>query len=181
LGSLRNLVSRLLRWGVTTAAMRDGGALPVQQVEYLGKRASAVPWFPYGYHANIPVGELEVLASLLGVSEMRVALPGSPSRRPKTLAVGEVALYHPGTGSRFHLLANGDVSVTAGASAALFAASGAITLTPGAGQKVLVAGDLEVTGAATLGGVVTSAGKDISDSHLHSGVQTGAGNTGPPV
>lgn len=161
--------------------MRDSGALPVQQVTYLGKRATAALWFPYGVHANIPSGELGVLLSLLGVTEMRLALPGSPARRPKTLASGEVAFYHPPTGSRVHFLANGDVRVTAGASTVLIAASGAITLTPGAGQKVLVAGDLEVTGATTLGGVVTSAGKDISDSHVHSGVQTGGGNTGPPV
>lgn len=49
-------------------------------------------------------------------------------------------------------------------------ANGDIELNPT--TKVLVNGDFEVTGAATLGDTVTSNGKDISDTHTHDGSAT---------
>lgn len=72
-----------------------------------------------------------------------------------------------------------------------FSANG-IVLKPAAGKKVTVDGPLEVTGAAHVAGAVTGdgtavfqgnvtgAGKSLN-SHTHSGVTTGGGNTGPPT
>lgn len=41
--------------------------------------------------------------------------------------------------------------------------------------------DLDVAGSTGLGSTVTSNGKDISDTHKHSGVTTGGSNTGDPI
>ena len=46
--------------------------------------------------------------------------------------------------------------------------------------NVSIGGTLGVSGATSLAGV-TSNGKNISDTHKHSGVQTGGGNTGNPI
>lgn len=45
---------------------------------------------------------------------------------------------------------------------------------------VTITGDVAVTGQITASGEVTGNGKHLS-SHVHSGVQTGGGNTGAPV
>lgn len=47
------------------------------------------------------------------------------------------------------------------------------------GQLVIV-GSISVIGNTVLGTTVTSSGKDISNTHTHSGVQTGGGSTGVP-
>lgn len=46
---------------------------------------------------------------------------------------------------------------------------------------VTVVGNLTVTGNTSLAAVVTSNGKDISDTHAHSDVTSGPSNTGAPV
>ena len=83
-----------------------------------------------------------------------------------------MALYHPPTGSKIHLLKDGSIALTAGAASIVLTATGGILLTPGT-APVTVAGDLVVTGGATvtgsttLGAVVTSSAKDISLTHTH--------------
>lgn len=177
----RNFISRLVRWASTTRGADDGGVLPSQQVGYLGKVGNALPWYPYGYHAVAPASELALMLCVQGMEEARVVTPGSPEKRPRPLAETEVALYHPPTGGKIHFRAQGDLLIQVGGHSILVARGGDITVTPAAGRKLLVVGDFEVTGAATFGTTVTSAGKDISDSHVHSGVTAGGSNTGPVV
>jgi len=111
MGSSANLVRRLLRWAKISRSWDDDASWPVQQVTYMGKTGNSVMWFPYGYHANVPEGQPALLMSLHGKAEARVAIPGSPSERPR-IAPDEVAVFHPPTGSMVHLRSNGDIEVT---------------------------------------------------------------------
>lgn len=143
-------------WAKITRAGKDDQTYPVQQATYLGRVTDAFVLFPYGMHANLPADQLGLMLDERG----RVFMGTSAVGR---IAVedGEVVFYHPGTLSKLHFKANGDIDITAG--------------------KVTITGDLEVTGDTALGATVTSNGVDISDTHKHSGVETGAGNTGNPI
>jgi phage baseplate assembly protein gpV len=67
------------------------------------------------------------------------------------------------------LIANDFVTITQGSNTLVMNASG-VTLTAG---NITLAGNVAVSGTLSVGG------KDF-DTHTHSGVQTGAGNTGAP-
>jgi hypothetical protein len=112
LTSSANALRRLLRWAKVSLNSADGDDWPVQQVVYLGKTGDSLQWFPYGYHANIPVGQLTIIGSLMGKAEMRVSFPGSPLERPQ-IASDENVVYHPPTGSKVHFRSNGDIEITA--------------------------------------------------------------------
>lgn len=160
----RNMIKRLIRWCRVSRDDDDSGSFPIQQVSYLGKVGDAFVLFPYGFHANVPTGELALLLNLQGNPEARVALPTSPLKRVK-VAAGEVVVFHPPSGSKIHFKADGTIEMTA--------------------SNVKVIGDLEVTGSTVLSATVTSNGKDISDTHTHVGSPTApdgpVSNTGVPV
>ena len=156
----------IIKWGATTLArVAEAGKVAVQQVSYMGKAARVSTWTPYGLDSSPPKGKLSLLLSILGNPDNQVGLVGSPGEGPE-LAETEVVLFHPETGSKAHFLADGSISVVAGETSILLTAAGGILITPGA-VPVTIDGDLVVTGDATLGAVVTSNGKDISDTHLH--------------
>jgi phage gp45-like len=153
-GSGKDLVARaiknVIRWALTSRDGDDAGDFPAVQVGYLGKVGDAVAWYPYGLHANVPAGELAVILSMQGNPEARVALPGSPKSRPHPIAAGEVVLYHPATGSRIHLKANGDVVIDA---------VGDLLATVAGDASVVVAGNIDVD---AVGNVSVSAGGNAS-------------------
>ena len=178
----------MIRWVATSLARLggSGGQTPTQQVTYMGKVANVVPWMPYGFAASVPPDKLGIGLSILGNSDSSVYLPGSPGEDP-TMAEGEVAFYHPTTGSKIHMRADGSIDILAGTVTATLSASGGVTITPGS-APVTIAGDLTVTGAfinsgasATLPAVVTSGAKAIGATHTHGGVTVGAGTTGVPT
>lgn len=160
-----NIIKNFLRWARISKAGDDSQQLPVQQTDYLGKVADSVILFPYGYHANLTPDSLVALFSVQGQNENRVAIGYDPVGRPK-LESGEIAIFHPGSGSLIKLSADGTISITA----------------PEIELKgnVTIAGDLTVQGDTMVKGI-TSNGANISNSHVHSGVSTGSSNTGPPV
>ncbi len=149
-GKGSHLIRRLLRWARVTLPGDDTGDFPIQQVGYLGKVGDALVWFPYGMHANIPADELVLAVSMQGNPEARVVLPGSPQKRVKPLAAGEVVFFHPDTGSKIHFKANGDIEITS-TSEIKATAVGDVTITTPANSKVdsvvhTVQGDLKVVG-----------------------------------
>ena len=111
-GRGNNLIRRLMRWARVTRPGDDTGDFPIQQVGYLGKIGDALVWFPYGMHANIPADELALALSMQGNPEARVVLPGSPKKRIK-VAAGEVVFFHPDTGTKIHLMADGSIEIVA--------------------------------------------------------------------
>ena len=91
-------INRLIRWGRIAKAGADDQQFAVQQVEYLGKVADCLIVFPYGIHGNIPADALALMLSVQGNPDNRAAIAWTPKIRPQ-LADGEVAYYHPPTGT----------------------------------------------------------------------------------
>ena len=167
------MLRTMIRWGTTTLARVGGsnGQTPVQQVTYMDKVSDVVPWLPYGFAASVPPEELTVLLSILANSDSTVSLPGSPGKDPE-MVKSEVALYHPETGSKVHMRADGSIDIIAGAASIVLTAAGGIILKPGSipvtiDGDLVVTGDATVTGSTALGAIVTSSAKDISLTHTH--------------
>jgi len=192
------MLHKLLKWArVTKAAPTEAQQFAVQQVTYSGKVGDAVLVMPYGIHANLPVDSLALMFAVNGEPDNRAILGFDPKQRPE-LAEGEVAFYHPPTGSFIKWTEAGDLdiqvgegsggNVTINCATATITASGSVTLdtpTTTLTGAVQVDGNLTVTGATALGATVTSSGVDISNTHTHAGSATAPDGpespTGVPV
>ncbi|MFT9376229.1 phage baseplate assembly protein domain-containing protein [Komagataeibacter saccharivorans] len=113
--------------------------------------------------ASRPVPGSDVIVVFIGGDRSRgvVIATGDQRGRPKDLQPGEVCLFHPSTGSRIWLRADGSISIAP------------------ANGKTAVTGDLTASGTIT-GNEVEAQGIKLS-SHPHNGVEPGSGNSGPPV
>jgi hypothetical protein len=186
---LVSLIKRLVRWAAVTRGGKDAAQYPVQQMTYLGKTADSVMVFPYGMHANVDRADYALMFSVAGDTDNRAAIPTSMTRR-STLAPGDVEVYSPVSRSRVTIRANGDVEVdganivatasgditaTAGGSAAITAPT--ITLT----GSVSVVGDLAVSGAAAFAGAMTNAGSNVGATHGHTQGVDSNGDTQAPI
>lgn len=200
----RNMIKR----AVITLGGADDKELPIQQLSYNGKVADAEIIFPYGVHANLSADNntLCIVFAVEGQEDYRAAMGYTPALRPKPLEEGEVVFYHPLTQSKIHFRNNGDIDIdVAGdngdlnatikkdlniivAGDATIDVTGTATVTAPTTNwtgNINLNGDLDVTGSSTLSATVTSAGKDISNTHTHSGSATApngpVSNTGAPV
>lgn len=182
LGSLRNLI-RLCRF---SKKEKDDQQFPVQQVEYLGKVVDVFIIMPYGSHANIPEDFLGVLAQVSGQEQNRIVIPTSAKERIHPVESGEVVYFHPVTKSKVHFKNNGDIDIETEADInATCANLNAVVTTKATVTapesefigNVTVNGNLAVTGSTTLSSIVTSNGKNISDTHTHSQGVDSAANT----
>lgn len=81
-----------------------------------------------------------------------------------------------GTSKAVNVVTPGSVSVQAGGNATV-QASGSMSLTA---PTITLTGNVTVNGNFGATGTMTNNGKNIGSTHTHSGVQTGAGNTGAP-
>lgn len=133
-------------------------------------------------HANVDKANPEALGLLHAVNaddSNKAVLPLDPDNRPKPLAAGEVAFYHPATGSIIHFRASGDIdintvnkasgSININAVKVNVVASDSVNITA---PQTNVIGNLDVSGNTTLGVNVSSSGTDISNSHAHEGSPT---------
>ncbi|WP_308721015.1 phage baseplate assembly protein [Komagataeibacter xylinus] len=112
--------------------------------------------------ASRPVPGSDVVVVFLGGDRTRgvVVATGDQRGRPKDLQPGEVCLYHPSTGSRIWLKADGSIAIVP------------------ANGKTALTGDLTATGTIT-GNEVVAQGIKLS-THPHSGVTPGSGKSGAP-
>ena len=142
---LLSKLKNLIRWARVSRAGVGSGQFPVQQVEYLGKTGDTVVVYPFGFHANAEVDNLVFMSDVHGQAENRAAVVTSGSR--PDLAAGEVAVYHPGSGSIIKMKADGDIEMAA--------------------PNVNIIGDVAISGDLTVGPLA----KDFI-THVHVGSPT---------
>ncbi|MBY4641567.1 phage baseplate assembly protein [Gluconacetobacter entanii] len=150
--------------GRQTADTNETPNTPTVQVALAaGELRSDVPVMQEYGLASRPVPGSDLLVAFIGGDRTRgvVIATGDQRGRPKDLQPGEVCLFHPSTGSRIWLKADGSIA-----------------LVPSNG-KTAVTGDLTASGTIT-GNEVVAQGVKLS-SHPHTGVTAGSGDSGPPV
>lgn len=161
-------LARLIRWGRITKAGADDQQFPVQQVEYMGKVADTFMVFAYGHHANVTADALALMLSVQGNPDNRAAIAGTPKNRPK-LASGEVAYYHPPTGSFIIWREGGTLDIeTGGEGGKPVNVNGSqVNLGEGGAAIARVGDSVQVTittgsSAGTYNGTITSGGVNTS-------------------
>lgn len=190
MSDLLSRIKRIVRWARITAAGGDSKSYPIQQVEYKGKVGDCLMVFPYGHHANLTPDSLVAMFAVEGDADNRAGIGWTPTIRPKLLE-GEVAIYHPLTGTIIKFNQAGGININAVAEITVDAPSVVVnapdiemnstnhTINTTNYELNCVEGDATATGTGfEFTGGLRSNTKDISDTHTHSGVQTGAGNTG---
>lgn len=179
----------------------DEGVFPACQIAAYGQAAEAIVIWPYGTHGSLPVNSYVISFSINGQQENKAVIGYRPDLRPKNKKPGEFEVGNFLVGSTVffdeqgNIIVNcegdeivtikgkctvnivGDAKMTIGGKADIDVTGDTILTTP----KLKVIGDFEVTGDTTLGEVVTSNGKDISDTHKHSDVTSGTSDTGVPI
>ncbi|MDO8421571.1 MAG: phage baseplate assembly protein V [Parvibaculum sp.] len=159
-------------------------ALKMQRVQVgilAGEVKDSVERFQnFGFTGHPVPGAEAVILRLGGGSDHAVIIAVDDRRFRKTdLVEGESAVYDA-FGKFIHLTKDGgiiidaagaDVTVNNAATVAINASAGVVITTP----------TLTVHGATVFDGTVTANGKRIDETHTHSGVQPGAGNSGAVV
>ncbi len=154
-----NKLRSLLRFGVVSGPTDNSKQFPVQLVSYKGKTSQALMLFPYGVFANIPVeNSLALVFSVEGSDGNKAAMAYTPTARPLTLQPGELCIYHPITGSTITLLNSGEVRIVAPETRIQ--------------SNLTLEGNLNCLGSASFTSNITSNGKNIGDTHSHTGSPT---------
>lgn len=183
-------------------SVNDSVDIRTAQIEFLGKRQSAAVFSPYGLMHNPPANSMGPVWQINGEeSKLMGIFDRSDQRTLKNLESGEVAIGNYATGDYVHfrngrivkIVATGNVDVEAAGSAVVNAGASAEVTAPAItlNGPVTINGTLNVTDAATLGstlsttGAITTPGITIGGipfgTHRHSGVTSGASNTGGPL
>ena len=152
------MLSKLLRWARITKPGNDTGQFPVQQMEYMGKAGDGMIIFPYGHHGNVPADSLALMFAVQNNADNRAAIAWTPQTRP-TLKAGEVAFYHPPTGTEIILDESGKINITS------------------VGNVNITAPTMTLNGNLVVNGTMTNNGKDVGDTHQHAQGIDSAGNT----
>lgn len=181
------MLRNVLRWARVTREVAKGLQFAAQQVNYLNKTADSAMLFPFGVYANLPPDVLTLIASVQGNPDNRVALGCLLKDRPD-LESGETAFYHPATGSFIiwrqggNLEINTDADITANCANATITAETKVTIDS---PTTDVTGLLNVLNSLNVTGTVTNNGKNIGDTHSHTGSPTApngpVSNTGTVV
>lgn len=158
----------IIRWGKTLAGGTSGGQYPKQRSTYMGRKINAVAVFPYGVHANVPPEQLALMFPCQGAQ-----IPMDAAERPE-MAEGDVAVYHPQTGSYIIWREGGKLDVVASGAVEVVAAGdvdvtsqGDITAVATGNANIQAAainlmGATTVTGNLTVGGTLTLGGQTVS-------------------
>jgi phage gp45-like len=123
---------------------------------------------PHGFMSNPVKGAKGLVVSPNGNPDEAYVLGGEhPGHRPSGLPGGASALYDAAGNIIKVLMGDGIIVDVAGNAYTI--RKGGVTFT------------VSASGVAITGGMVTHNGKDIGDSHIHSGVVPGGSNTDVPV
>lgn len=172
---LGNLVSRGM-----VSAVKSTTKMQMLQLRLMSdeQKDNVEHFEPFGFTSKPLAGAEHITLFLDGDRSHGVTVVVADRRyRLTTLADGEVAL-HDAYGNKVHLKADGTLDVIAQTKAQITS------------PLVTMSGNLQVAGSITAGTTVTAPnlvgttnvtfGGKSGIAHTHSGVQTGAGNTGAP-
>lgn len=165
----------------------DSSSYPTGQAQYNGKKAAFTRLLPYGLSSLEPEGYFVFLVNNQGQESSKLGIPSAMQDRKKSLKEGEVAIYNSVTGVWVFIKEDGTVEINADT-----LIIGDLHVT----GDVQIDGNLNVDGNTTIGGTLGVTGATTMTTvtcsaitingipfgtHVHSGVQSGASNTGGPL
>lgn len=154
-----------------------GKKYPNQQANSLNRTSDYTVVFPFGSYCDLIDGEL-----MLEIED-GVLIPVTV-KRPDDAKRGEPHWFHPHTNTRIIARNNGDLDIYTNdnvkGNVNIYAVNAKIVadeLVEIDSPLTRIKQNLEVLGSAAFQ-AITSRGKNISDTHTHSGVQSGSSNSG---
>lgn len=147
---------------VKALTFKDTGQFAKMTCSMFGKKQDVNLLSIYGIAYRPPNNSFGVAFSPNGHDSDMFAMVDRPDLRFKGLQEGELKIGNLVTGSYVHWKADGTIEIK-----------------PEPGNPVNVIGNVVVTGTVTAANFITSSVSDYN-AHTHSGVETGAGNTGGP-
>jgi len=155
----------------------DSGRIPVQNINYLGRKGKAEVFFPYGMSANVPTGFLGLLFTILKQSSNRMVMFTSGTKRVKN-KVGEVSFFHPITQAFIQFKNDGSILTKTDKCTIVVDKDGTVKIDA---SQVTITGNLQVDGKITTPTIeadsVVADGKEIAGHNHLAG--SPPGNTGP--
>lgn len=206
--STANRITNLIKRCALTKPTSDTTPYQIVQCQYLGHVADVESIVPYGLSNCPPINSTGIMVSILSNEENRAAFFNIPQERFKNLKPYEVQIGNYKTRSsvkfdndkaivinsegKITVLSKEDLSITTTGNIDINAtgnvnikATGSSTIESD-GNLIIKAPQITLDGTViipenlSVSGTITGDGIDLS-SHIHSGVQTGTSNTGPPV
>jgi len=176
-------IASVLRIAAVAVHGDDSGAAPIQQVELQGKGANSLAWYPYGLHAVALNESYSLLFTANGRPEERFHIPTSMGRRPQ-LSPGEVAVFHPETGTSIKLTNDGVLTIESAGNTVIKAdnieldgdvgITGDLTVDGNADvginldvTAVMTADSVVATTSITMPAVAMAGGVDVGSGHVH--------------
>lgn len=109
--SLLAKIKSIVKRGYVTRESSDNSFYPIVQISYLGKVGDAEYITPYGYNCNFPVETPVIIWNLQAFENNRACMPFLENDRFKSLAVGEIKVGSPKTGSYVYFKADGKIEI----------------------------------------------------------------------
>ncbi|MBF0859425.1 phage baseplate assembly protein [Gluconobacter sp. LMG 31484] len=165
LARLARRVAMAFGLGRQTADTNESRSTSTVQVALAsGELRSDVPVMQlYGFASRSVPGSDLALMFISGDRTRAVAVASGDQRnRPSDLSPGDVAVYHPRTGSRIWLKGDGSIEISPAA------------------KKLTINAEVTIAGSLNASGDV-KAGKISLQNHLTTDVESGSGKSGPPA
>ncbi|HET6609010.1 MAG TPA: phage baseplate assembly protein [Rhodopila sp.] len=159
--SLRSRLIQILGLGRSTTAVTDGGKIRTVQMKFptTGETRGEVPFMQhYGFASRPHAGCDFTVVALDHHPGKSIAIASNDQRWTITLAEGEIAM-HDDQDQKFHLTRDG------------------WDILDKSGNRILSS----PAGVAITSATLTHNGVNIGSTHEHTGVTSGASDTGPPV
>lgn len=173
-----------IKQALTTAPSKDEKPFPLVQMKYLGRTGDGVLCFPFGHHANPKEGTPCLMLTIGNDESNRYLIPLSAKVRNKGLKENEAEFGNFVIGTTIKFDEDGNMIVTSSKDI-IVNCSGKLDINVAdeieiTVPKITLNGDFDMVGDLEVNGNIRSNGINLDD-HVHSDVESGVDNTGPPV
>ncbi len=172
MSNILNKITHMIRPGKTSTVTNEVGNIQTVQAQHNQFETSNVHSMQLvGFASSMPIGSDVMRLNVAGDNSNGVIIASNnQTARPKNLAAGETMLYDCAASQQsVYLKANGTIVVTSTNTVIVTAPS------------VEIHGNLHVFGSLAVDGDTISASSISLEHHVHSNVQSGSSNSGPPV
>jgi len=185
---LERKLKAMLQRGFQTGA-QNNNKYPSAQLNYLNQTKKVKQLNPYGFYSATPINSEWIILEARGNSEDKWGFGNIYKDRYKNveningLIEGESLMLNVKTGSYILLKADGSIEIDSQNEINVTSVNKITIVAPDVEftSNIKITGDFEVIGNIDSTGTVKNNTKSIGSLHIHTGVTTGPGVSGPPA
>jgi len=185
---IKRMLQTSIQRAIQTSSPSDG-TYPKSQLNFMGQTAEVRSLNPYGFYSASPINSEWTIFSVRGNSDDKWGIGNVFKGRYDKVAnisglkEGESLMLNVKTGSYILLKEDGTIEIDSQKEINVTSKAKVTVVAP----DLEITGDVKITGALEVIGDVDTTGTlknntvNVGSSHIHSGVTTGAGVSGPPT